>query len=117
MNASGSGRWLMVLGALFGALGVITAARGAHGADANLSIAANFLLVHAPILLLVPVVTQTAIGRAAGWVLAGGVLLFGGDLAWRSTTGAGVFPMAAPIGGGLMVIGWLALGVALALRR
>jgi uncharacterized membrane protein YgdD (TMEM256/DUF423 family) len=42
---------------------------------------------------------------AAGLFLAGSVL-FGGDLSVRALAGARLFPMAAPIGGTLLIFGW-----------
>jgi uncharacterized membrane protein YgdD (TMEM256/DUF423 family) len=44
------------------------------------------------------------LGAAAAFLL--GSLLFGGDLALRSLAGAKLFPMAAPLGGILLILGW-----------
>ena len=40
--------------------------------------------------------------------------LFAGDLTLRQYAGHGLFPMAAPTGGTLLILGWLVLGVAAA---
>lgn len=100
-------RSLLALAGLFGALGVATAAAGSHGADTNLSIAANFLLVHAPVLIGLSLLRDNRLAGMSGWVIAAGVALFAGDLAMRSQAGTPLFPFAAPIGGGTMILGWL----------
>ena len=43
----------------------------------------------------------------AALVLLAGVTLFSGDIAARTLWGVRLFPMAAPIGGSTMIIGWL----------
>jgi uncharacterized membrane protein YgdD (TMEM256/DUF423 family) len=48
----------------------------------------------------------------AALVLLVGVTLFSGDIAVRTLLGAKLFPMAAPIGGSTMIIGWLILSAA-----
>jgi len=52
-----------------------------------------------------------------GWVL--GSALFAGDIALRAFVGYRLFPMAAPTGGVVLILAWLALAVAaiLALLR
>jgi uncharacterized membrane protein YgdD (TMEM256/DUF423 family) len=49
---------------------------------------------------------------AFGFVLAAS--LFAGDLTMRQYAGHGLFPMAAPTGGTLLIASWLALAVAAA---
>jgi uncharacterized membrane protein YgdD (TMEM256/DUF423 family) len=49
--------------------------------------------------------------RWAALVLLLGLALFAGDLVTRDFTDDRLFAMAAPVGGGLMIIGWL--GIAL----
>ena len=51
----------------------------------------------------------------AGFVLSAGAILFAGDLSARAFLGARLFPYAAPIGGSLMILAWLALALAFAL--
>ena len=41
-----------------------------------------------------------------------GVTLFSGDIATRTLWGTRLFPMAAPIGGSTMILGWLVLSAA-----
>lgn len=100
-------RIFITIAGLFGAAGVGLAAAGSHMADANFSIAANFLLIHAAVLIGLGALPRTRLGRATGLVLALGVALFAGDLVVKSSTGASLFPMAAPIGGGTMILGWV----------
>lgn len=100
-------RPLIVVAGIFGALGVAAAARASHGGDDNLGTAANFLLLHAPVLIGLSVLAASRLAVIAGAVLALGVALFAGDLAMRSFTGNALFPMAAPIGSGAMILGWI----------
>ena len=53
----------------------------------------------------------------AGWAILVGLTLFAGDLLARHYLGARLFPMAAPIGGVLMIAGWAALAVTLLVMR
>jgi uncharacterized membrane protein YgdD (TMEM256/DUF423 family) len=48
----------------------------------------------------------------AALILLIGVTLFSGDIAARTFWGNRLFPMAAPIGGTTMIIGWLILSAA-----
>ena len=111
---------LAALAALMGAAGVAAGAAAAHtGADPRLAIASQMLMVHAA-----AGVALLALGRgspaptaflAATGLLILGVALFAGDLAARHYLGDRLFPMAAPIGGSLTIVGWVvAAGAALA---
>jgi len=40
-----------------------------------------------------------------------GTLLFSGDLTARAFAGGRLFPMAAPSGGSLMILSWIALAI------
>lgn len=108
---------LMIAGALCGAVGVALAARGSHTADGNISIAANFLMLHASALLVIGFIARGRVTVAAGWVLLAGLLLFSGDLVARSTMAQPLFPLAAPIGGIGLIGGWLLLALALIVDR
>lgn len=107
-----AGRVLLVAAGICGALGVATAARASHTADDNLGIAANFLLLHAPVLIGLSLMAVNRVAIGAGLVLILGLLLFAGDLAARSLLGAPLFPLAAPFGGGALIVGWLLVAVA-----
>jgi uncharacterized membrane protein YgdD (TMEM256/DUF423 family) len=97
---------------LTGAGGIILAAAAAHGVpDPRLQTAANFLILHAAATLAVCGLALAMPQRgiwflgAAGLFLSGS-LLFGGDLSARALAGTKLFPMAAPLGGTLLIFGW-----------
>ena len=113
-------RVLIVLAGIMGADGVILAAASAHQADASrLGAASSMLLFHACAVLATLALAERAliharlaIAAAIGFVIA--AALFAGDLTLRQYAGHGLFPMAAPIGGTLLITSWLALAVAAA---
>ena len=114
------GRILIVLAAIMGADGVILAAASAHGADASrLTAASSMLLFHATAVLAAVALAdrglvhaRLGIAASIGFVIAAS--LFAGDLTLRQYTGHGLFPMAAPTGGTLLIASWLLLAVAAA---
>jgi uncharacterized membrane protein YgdD (TMEM256/DUF423 family) len=116
-------RILIVLAAIMGADGVILAAASAHGADASrLASASSMLLFHASAVLGAAALADRGLVHArlgmlaaAGFVIAAS--LFAGDLTLRQYAGHGLFPMAAPTGGTLLIVSWLTLGVAAAWPR
>lgn len=105
-------RHLLVLAGLMGALGVAAAAAASHGESRNLGALATMFLAHAPVLVALGLFGEGRVLSGAGLVLAGGTLLFGGDLAMREFAGQGLFGGAAPLGGGLMMLGWAGLALA-----
>ena len=113
-------RILIVLAAIMGADGVILAAASAHGADASrLASASSMLLFHASAVLgAVALIERGIIHARLGMLAAFGFViaasLFAGDLTLRQYAGHGLFPMAAPTGGTLLIASWLVLGVAAA---
>ena len=117
---SRAGRILVILAAVMGADGVMLAAAAAHGADASrLASASSMLLFHASAVLGAIALAERGmvhakigVAAASGFVLAAG--LFAGDLTLRHYAGRGLFPMAAPTGGTLLIASWLALAVAAA---
>jgi len=100
-------KWLVAVAGLSGAAGVGLAAAGTHTGQPDLGVAANFLLFHAPALIGIALLSGNRIATAAGWVLVAGLVLFAGDLVMLTERGASPFPLAAPIGGSLMILGWL----------
>lgn len=94
---------------LLGAAGVALSAAAAHAGGGNVATAANFLLFHAPALLALSLLGAGKVLRVGGWILLVGVLLFSGDLLARHYIGDRLFPMAAPAGGTLMILGWLVI--------
>jgi uncharacterized membrane protein YgdD (TMEM256/DUF423 family) len=111
-------RILVVLAGIMGADGVMLAAASAHQADASrLASASSMLLFHATAVLGVVALAERGIVRAGagiaaafGFVIAAG--LFAGDLTLRQYAGHGLFPMAAPTGGTLLIASWLLLAIA-----
>jgi uncharacterized membrane protein YgdD (TMEM256/DUF423 family) len=116
-------RILVVLAAIMGADGVILAALSAHLPDATrLGSASSMLLFHAAAVLGTVAlaergVIQLGIGllAASGFVVA--AALFATDLTLRQFADHSLFPMAAPTGGTLLILSWLALAVAAAWPR
>ncbi|XUY26129.1 DUF423 domain-containing protein [Agrobacterium sp. rho-8.1] len=104
----------LFLSGILGGAGVALAAAATHtGATQLLGNASAMCLAHAPVLL----------GLYLGWeriktaapvaaLLGLGTLVFAADLVSRHFTESGLFPMAAPIGGLGMILGWLALASA-----
>ena len=109
---------LGALSGLMGAAGVALAAASTHaGGGDNGRVAATFLILHAATLLGVAACARAFEDRAAlakALILAGGALglgtiVFAADLVRRAFAGDRLFPFAAPIGGSLMILAWLAL--------
>jgi uncharacterized membrane protein YgdD (TMEM256/DUF423 family) len=113
-------RVLVVLAALMGADGVILAAATAHQADATrLAAASSMLLFHATAVLASVALAERGIvhvriGLAAPFGFVVAASLFAADLTLRQYAGHGLFPMAAPTGGTLLIASWLALAVSAA---
>jgi uncharacterized membrane protein YgdD (TMEM256/DUF423 family) len=114
---------LIVLAGVMGADGVMLAAAAAHLPDASrLASASSMLLFHATAILGTVVLAERAIIHARigitaafGFVIAAS--LFAGDLTLRQYASHGLFPMAAPTGGTLMILSWLVLAVSAAWPR
>ncbi len=116
-------RILIVLAGVMGADGVILAAASAHQPDAiRLASASSMLLFHAVAVLAVVALAERGlihvrIGLAAAFGFVIATALFSGDLSLRQYAGHGLFPMAAPTGGTLLIVSWLGLAVAAAWPR
>jgi uncharacterized membrane protein YgdD (TMEM256/DUF423 family) len=109
-------RLLAFAGGLCGAIGVALSAVAAHRGGAFMGTAANFLLFHAPALLAIGLVGQSCLLRLGGFVLAIGLVLFCGDLLSRDVLGNRLFPFAAPVGGTLLITGWLVVAIFASIR-
>ncbi len=109
---------LIALAGLMGAAGIMLTAAGAHGKPgAGLDSAGYLLLIHAVAVLAGALAARYGvILRSVGLVaLCGFVLgasLFAADVAARAYLGGRLFPFAAPAGGVIMIVSWLALIVA-----
>ncbi|OPZ00403.1 hypothetical protein A5906_19620 [Bradyrhizobium sacchari] len=116
-------RLLIGLAGMMGAAGVALAAASAHGADASrLASASAMLLFHATaILAAIGLLTRGLLHGGIGLIAACGFVtgaaLFAGDLTLRQYAGHSLFPMAAPTGGTVMILGWLAMTLAAVVVR
>ncbi len=96
------------LGGLFGAAGIAAYAAAAHSAEGHMATIAPILFIHAPAFLALSILAK--ISRPAyfgAWVLVFGLLFFIGDLISRDAIGDRLFPFAAPLGGSLLILGWI----------
>lgn len=116
-------RLLIGLAGLMGAAGVALAAASAHGGDASrLASASAMLLFHATailagVALLERGLLRGGIGLVATFGFVLGTVLFAGDLTLRQYAGHSLFPFAAPTGGTVMILSWLALTLAAVMAK
>lgn len=116
--AGNNGRILVFAGGLCGAAGVALSAAAAHLGGAFVGTAASFLIMHAPVFLAAGLIGANRMLRRGSFILLAGLLLFAGDLLARDFLGSRLFPMSAPIGGTLLIAGWLVIaGSALVRQR
>jgi uncharacterized membrane protein YgdD (TMEM256/DUF423 family) len=110
--------FILFASGLMGACGVGLAAAASHGGDTLLLGSASMMcLAHAPVLLALYLGhQQIRTATLAGLILGLGTLVFAGDLVARHYLGSRLFPFAAPLGGNLMILGWLAIAVGAFLR-
>jgi uncharacterized membrane protein YgdD (TMEM256/DUF423 family) len=107
----------ILLAGLMGAAGVALWAMAAHRGGPSAATAAQMLLIHAAAVLGLTACRKQGLigersGRLAASALVLGAVLFAGDIAARAFLGSGLFPMAAPAGGLLLIGGWLAAAAA-----
>jgi uncharacterized membrane protein YgdD (TMEM256/DUF423 family) len=114
--------YLALLASLMGACGVALAAASTHAGGGDLGrTASEFLILHAAALIGVAANARSATSPQAtrliivGGALALGTLLFAADLSSRAFAGGKLFPFAAPLGGSLMILAWIALAVVYAI--
>lgn len=119
--------WIGVLGAVYGALGVAMGAFGAHMLRDKVeprmldvwNTATQYQLWHALAMVAVSLLLtrdggdSTAV-RVAGGAFALGVLIFSGSLFVLVLSGKTWLGAITPIGGTSLIVGWIALAVALA---
>ena len=112
----------LLIGALLAALGVLLGAFGAHGLRAALSPEALGWWQTGVQYQMWQALGLVAIGaarlpgtRLSVWLLALGTLVFSGSLYVLALTGARWLGMVTPVGGVLMIAGWVCF--ALGLRR
>ncbi len=107
--------WLLLAG-LNGVLAVAAGAFGAHGVGDPqvkewLRTGAQYQLVHAVGGLACYGFMRMAVAPAgwAGWLFGLGGLVFGGSLYLMALTGVRLFGAITPIGGLLLILGWIAV--------
>jgi uncharacterized membrane protein YgdD (TMEM256/DUF423 family) len=112
---------LLLWAACLGLGGVAAAAAAAHGAAGSpLGSASLILLTHAPAIIACLIASRVSLisarmGRITALGLAFGATLFSIDMASRTGTGLPLFPLAAPLGGLIIMIGWGVMATAAAL--
>jgi uncharacterized membrane protein YgdD (TMEM256/DUF423 family) len=113
----------LVLAALMGLAGVGLLAAAAHvTGTSNVQTAGQMLLFHASLVFGATAARKAGLlsdlmARIALSLIVAGVALFAADLSRRGFAGEALFPRAAPIGGFLMLGGWLVLAVSALFAR
>jgi uncharacterized membrane protein YgdD (TMEM256/DUF423 family) len=110
-------RLAVAAGALAAGAGVALLAASAHAATPALGSAATLLVLHGVALVAVAgALGHGLLRRRVGVValagLAAGPVLFATDIAARAVSGGRLFAMAAPAGGTIIILAWLALALA-----
>lgn len=113
-NANWFSRFALGVAGILGAGGTAAAALASHAGDERvLGAVALVALTHAAAFLafgLSPLRSRSL--RAGGLVIGAGVFLFAADLLLRHILDYGLFPMAAPAGGTMIIAGWTLIAVA-----
>ena len=121
-------RFCLVAGSLLGGIAVAAGAFGAHGLAATLAAggqaanwqtACSYCMVHALGLVATGLVAARRqppcrLAVAAGWCFLVGTLIFSGCLAALALSGVKVLCAIVPIGGVLLIAGWILLASAAA---
>jgi uncharacterized membrane protein YgdD (TMEM256/DUF423 family) len=104
-------RTVLFLAGVLGATGVALSAVAAHGGDPRLiGAAATVCMAQAPALLGLYIgYRKLRTALIASLFIGLGCLLFVCDLLVRTRFGHGLFPMSAPTGGTMMIIGWITI--------
>jgi uncharacterized membrane protein YgdD (TMEM256/DUF423 family) len=113
-------RLFFALGAVFGGLGVIAGAFGAHVLERRLptdlmhayEVAARYQIYHALALMAAAYALERWASPAAlwaGWLFAAGILVFSGSLYVLALTGQRWWGMVTPVGGLAQIFGWACL--------
>jgi uncharacterized membrane protein YgdD (TMEM256/DUF423 family) len=132
MASHNQSRWLLCSGAVLGALGIALGAFGAHALQSYLAarvndaefaarwlntweVAVRYQMYQALALLAAGLLAERGPQRSltvAGLSITAGVLLFSGLLYCLVLTGQRILGAIVPVGGVLMIVGWLAIAVA-----
>lgn len=118
-------RFALAAGSVYGLLAVCLGAFGAHALAQRLSAemqavwhtAEQYQFYHALALLAVGILIRQGLTGAAmttaTWCFAAGVLIFSGSLYALAFSGVRILGAVTPIGGVLLIAGWIALLVAI----
>jgi uncharacterized membrane protein YgdD (TMEM256/DUF423 family) len=124
-----AGKIPLLAGAVLAAIAVAAGAFGAHGLKATLAslgqsdnweTACRYAMIHALALVATGLLARlsapppSGLLAAATWCLLIGTAIFSGCLAALALSGLKILGAIVPIGGVLMIAGWLALAVAAA---
>jgi uncharacterized membrane protein YgdD (TMEM256/DUF423 family) len=116
-------RTFLLLAAFLGATGVALGAFGAHGLQATLTAngrggtfetASRYQMYHALTLIGIAWLVSRQpdpLFMAAGWAIFAGTLIFSGSLYVLAVFDLRVMGAVAPIGGVMLVLGWLCMGL------
>jgi uncharacterized membrane protein YgdD (TMEM256/DUF423 family) len=112
---------LIFAGALLGVTGVILGAYGAHGLSASESqadswaVAVQYQLIHSLLMLIVALWHHFFPVKAlliSGLAFVAGIFLFSGSIYLLVLGGPSLLGPVTPMGGVVLIFGWLCLGVA-----
>ncbi len=121
-------RTFLLIGSIFGFLGVAFGAFGAHALRSRLSpemlavfeTGVRYQMYHAFAILIVAAaighIGNVTLLAASGWLFTGGIILFSGSLYALALTGTGILGAITPFGGLLFLAGWLCLTAFAVLR-
>jgi len=113
----------LILAAVLGTLGLLAGSLGAHlwqdlltdpDTVGRFHRAENYLFYHALGLAVVAQLVERFPAQkfqSVGWCLAVGVFIFSGSLLVYSVTGFRPIIKITPLGGSLLIIGWILLGI------
>lgn len=118
---------VVLVGALNGAFAVAAGAFGAHLLDGRITLADSDVFQTAVYYQLIHAAVMVGLGALKGhilpgllaatsWAMALGTILFAGALYSVALGGAPFVAYVAPVGGGLLLLGWLLLAVSAARR-
>lgn len=113
-NRAGLNGWIIVAG-LLGLSAVAIGAVAAHvitdsKAVASLEKAAIYQLIHVVVLLFIAQ-SQVRLARACRWLFLTGVILFCGSIEMKYLLDMQEATLVAPVGGVLLMLGWIVLGI------
>jgi len=113
-------RTLFMLGSGLGCLGVVVGAFGAHALKTRLSaemltifeVGVRYHMYHAIALLAVAWAStyfHAGLATTAGWLFVAGIAVFSGSLYILALSGVRIWGAVTPIGGLLLIAGWITL--------